>query len=124
MLGGQSTYVKQSPEKLPLHLLELISKQRLVSVQVIQGSITTEITESYIDQSIKIYRHEEGIPKMNLHVLFNNASVHRTKKVIDLALMNNVFLQFKLSKTSEFSPIELFFGTLKQACKHKVEMRR
>ena len=47
---------------------------------------------------------------MNLNILLDNASVHLRKKVIDVASMKNVFLQFNVPKTLEFSPIELFLG--------------
>lgn len=94
-----------------VHLLMVISFKKLVSFQLIKGSLNSKIVVKFLNESVKQIRgHQQG---KQIHMILDNATIHKTELMKSFALKLKIHFHFIVPRNPFFNIIEFVFRYMK-----------
>jgi transposase len=92
-------------------LLPALTVDGYLSYTIFQGSITSEILESFLEFQVLPYCNPHPAP--NSVIVLDNASIHRSERVRQLCERAGVILEYLPPYSPDYNPIEKSFKQLK-----------
>jgi transposase len=98
------------------HILPAYAQDGILLRRVYQGSTDSDLFEDFIAQ---LLHHCGRYPEPKSVIVMDNASWHRSEKILQLCQDAGVVLEFLPPYSPDFNPIEEYFGVLKKFIKRK-----
>ena len=98
------------------HILPAYAQDGILLRRVYQGSTDSDVFEDFIAQLLHLCGR---YPEPKSVIVMDNASFHRSGKIIQMCREAGVVLEFLSPYSPDFNPIEEHFGVLKKFIKKK-----
>lgn len=103
------------------HILCAMSLNGIEGIQIIKGNLINFDLIDFLKMVIKNYRQRRLEP---LHIILDNAKMHKTAYFQNYLVQQNVFLHYTVSNKPFYNPIEYAFRFLKSKLKKRYSMSR
>lgn len=108
---GQKCYIHTKNKSLKGKRYSLVvatTNKKILSYSIVEKGFKTDDFNNYIIENLKNNNFKEK------HILMDNATIHKTKKLKKIQKKNKFFIIYGIPYHSEFNPIENVFSLLRK----------